>query len=336
MKISYLLVSIGLLGIILSLAPQRAYSQGSDDITVLRWSPDGEMIAAYRPPSGVCLYDGNNFEVLPSSPLSLPDTSSPYVISFGQDSRTLITGHTDGTIQFWDTATGDLVEVLKNGEAEVQTIVLSPNGRWLAAGARGDEPLRIWDVKTHSLWQEIDDPLWLEIDPSIGVYYMVFSPDSRQLAYRGGYRAVFLWDSEDNVSSAIVDGNDGVFVFSPKGNFLINITPTTMGTWNLATGDYFDFERYQEYHGIYNNKTGNLIAIKTDLFISIYEPLMSEGQLNLNFKGIVRISEFYIKAAFHPNKPLMAYGYQDVHIYDIEAKREIAQLADCFSVANSE
>ena len=66
-------------------------------------------------------------------------------VKFSSDGRCLATASQDGTVKFWDTATGGLVGLVRARQQDVLGIAFHPAGRQLASAGE-DGTVKIWAV----------------------------------------------------------------------------------------------------------------------------------------------------------------------------------------------
>ncbi|AWM36884.1 WD domain, G-beta repeat [Gemmata obscuriglobus] len=107
------------------------------------FAPDGKSIAVTHGAATVLrLAALTGQEMGEVGPHPKPVRACVYVPGTGH----LATG-SDGTVRFWDLATGKVVKELKGGHpAEINSLTVSPNGKWLISG--GPDGTRGWDVAT--------------------------------------------------------------------------------------------------------------------------------------------------------------------------------------------
>lgn len=67
-------------------------------------------------------------------------------VLFSSEGRAVISGGCDGTIRFWERATGKPLRTVQAQLQDVFALALAPGGRWLASGA-GDTTVLIWDME---------------------------------------------------------------------------------------------------------------------------------------------------------------------------------------------
>jgi len=107
----------------------------------LSYSPDGRILAVALGLT-VALWDVARAAELP--PLQGKQAGPVWSVAFTPDGQTLMTGSTDGTVKFWDVATGRERSAFDWGIGRVHVVAFAPDGMRAAAGGDGD--IVIWDV----------------------------------------------------------------------------------------------------------------------------------------------------------------------------------------------
>ncbi len=125
-----------------------------------------------------------------------------------------------------------LDKTLTGHSDSVQSVVYSPDGRYLASGSR-DKTIKIWEVATgkelrtltgHSSW----------------VSSVVYSPDGRYLASGNGDNTIKVWDVVTGTELRTLAGYSGwvwSVAYSPDGRYLASGSyDNTIKIWEVATG----------------------------------------------------------------------------------------------------
>ncbi|MBD2041406.1 serine/threonine-protein kinase [Microcoleus sp. FACHB-672] len=159
-------------------------------------------------------------------------------VAISPDSRTLVSGSLDGTIQIWDLSTGarkaTLNEHLKAQEL-VSSVAITPDGQTLVSGSNSyGGTIKIWNLATGELLQTL--PKQIE-----GVSVVAISTDGKTLASGSEDMTVKLWDLASGVQMGTLVGHSGpirAVAFSTDGKTVASGSEdTTIRLWNRNTGE---------------------------------------------------------------------------------------------------
>jgi tricorn protease-like protein len=135
---------------------QRLYtlSDASDGLTGLAYSPTGDQIAAAGYDKTIYVWRlGDNDGRLVQSLIA--DEDSILALVWSPDGKMIITSSADGSIRFRDAVTLNPVSVIDHQPDWVETLGISRDGKWLAAG-RYNGTLSVYDAKTY---KQVEGPL---------------------------------------------------------------------------------------------------------------------------------------------------------------------------------
>ena len=174
-------------------------------------------------------------------------------VSFGPDSGILAVGINNGTIELWNTATGELHKILAEhhdtvGGQDSLNISFSPDGTTIASATRYTH-VHLWDVATGELRAILGKysgrDSWGTLNPS-------FSPDGRTLAtYNNSYKILQFWGvatgkllkTVESPPELISHGRPSSNItFTPDGSAIIILTynkdsnERKLHLWDVATG----------------------------------------------------------------------------------------------------
>jgi RNA polymerase sigma factor (sigma-70 family) len=139
-------------------------------------------------------------------------------VAFAPGGLTLATANLDGTVRYWDTATGKPENVLQAHASVVSAIAFSPDGRYLATGG-ADKAVKVWGVTNGALLHTFDKA------HEYAVQAVAFRRDGT-LASGGADGVIRYWNPETGAPLKSIKVTDvgGVLsmAFSPGGEALVS------------------------------------------------------------------------------------------------------------------
>ncbi len=196
------------------------------------FSPDGKSMVVgsfpgYFSNSKFLMINVNNRSVVHT----FPGEGSDSAAAFTPDGKRLITAHTEGVIDIWNTASGGKVTTLYS-EQDLFDIAVSPDGAVLAIAARYG--ILLYDLGTYQTINLIHPLPRME-----AVRSLRFSPDGRFLASGDPESKIMLWDTSDWTFAGKLEGHSFSVTdidISPDGKTLASISyDNTLRQWSLES-----------------------------------------------------------------------------------------------------
>jgi WD40 repeat protein len=128
---------------------------GGGEVTMVAFSPDGQMLAAAGA-GGVVLIEVASRQAVGN--LYLPQGGITEAVAFSPDGSLLVTGGGDGLIRLWDVATWQVIGQLPRGHKEfISWLFFTPDGRYLVSSDDVHDlegSLVLWDMRLKT-WMEL-------------------------------------------------------------------------------------------------------------------------------------------------------------------------------------
>ncbi|MCP4890341.1 MAG: protein kinase [Planctomycetaceae bacterium] len=199
------------------------------------WSPEGEMLLAEHGDFLAVSWPDGEIQRKMTGVGGAGRANTGFVceaVAASVDGVLFASGHRDGRVHVWRKEQRKPFRTMQafTLDKQVSVVEFSPDGKFLVAGSRFDNRLKIWSTET---WQEVESLVAGDCDD------LAFSPNGRRLAFCDG-RDVVLWDVKTGVltrpfpeHSITVHG----LVFSKDGGALVTACEDRkLRVWNPDTG----------------------------------------------------------------------------------------------------
>jgi WD40 repeat protein len=289
----------------------------------LAFSPNGEVLAVLSAATpAIRLLDVRTRKTLRT--IATPKGLEGVRLAFGPDGKTLICGHEDGFVRFWDVASGAKTRQFRAHSRTIVGLALSRDGRTLATSCNshvnGNHTVRLWETATGK-------PLVRYGVPEDGIARLTFSPDGRRVATASWDGAVCLWDA---AGGRLLRRWDlfGALAFTADGKALV------CGGWGDGKVQLLDLEtgkeirRFQAHaEGVWDlclSHDGKVLATAgMDQFLRLWDP--TTGRQLQDFGGKQKAAVLHIALA-PDGKRLAATSFgHAVRIWDVSSGKLVRE-----------
>ena len=153
-------------------------------------------------------------------------------IAFDARRAQFVTGHQDGTLCWWDAASGTLLSSNRAAGSAWQGIAFSPDGQRFASWTGFPRALQTWNAETRQ-------PLATNSFPRRSLFALAFQPDGGALATGGDMQAVHFWDATRLTHSGQLPeqrANVTQLAWSPRGRTLASASlDGAVRLWHVPT-----------------------------------------------------------------------------------------------------
>jgi U4/U6 small nuclear ribonucleoprotein PRP4 len=186
---------------------QGSQTVGERPVSMARFSPSGEIIAAGNWGGGIKLLDVPNLNEVKTlrghtdrvGGISwFPDATLPGT-TVSRDSVNLASGGAEGNIHLWSLNQDTPISTLAGHNQRVCRVEFHPSGQYLASASE-DTTWRLWDVNTTT-------ELLLQEGHSRGVFSLAFNTDGSLLASAGMDSIGRIWDLRTGRTVMILEGH---------------------------------------------------------------------------------------------------------------------------------
>lgn len=290
--------------------PVHAVAFTGDDTSIIRCGADGIKVFAVPQP-------GQAFQVsTPKRTVPNPNDEVFTCAMSSSDSKTLITGASDGILRMIDLQTGQVVSTLKGHAGPVRSLALHPRGLQIAS-AGADCLARLWDFDIVLQARDYlghDAPVWSA----------AFSPDGKKIVSASGDQTVRIWEVGSAQPVHILKGHTAPVtnaLFTPDGKQVISAAADRLiKVWDVEQG-----KLVRDLPGHSGTITSidisadgtRLVSGGADRAVKIWD--LAAGKEILNLDGQTSVVS---AVAIHPIGKKFAVGNVDqtIGIYDISGK----------------
>ena len=242
-------------------------------------------------------------------------------VVFSPSGDTLAGSSDDGTIHFWDIATGISQHVVTGHTARfVRSVMYASHGRVLACARLGS--IELWEPHTGTLIKTINSDVnrWTSV---------AYSPDNVTFAY-GDFKTVWLLDTNvDEHNKTALTGHEGRITsvdFSPDGSILASSSADkTICLWDVVTGDLRNVFGHtgKVQHVVFSPTGQTLASTSEDGTIRIWD--INTGDV---IKSLVGHDSGVGHVAFSPTGQTLASTNDDdtIRIWDISTGETIKTI----------
>lgn len=210
----------------------------SSDVRALVLTSDGTVLASAGYNKNVQLWDAKKFTEL--AKIELKDASSVTALAFTPDNKQLAIGGSDYKVYFSPLKTGAITGGSTVKASTIKALEYSKDGKeLLIVGSTPVGAITRWDVTT-------DKPIAAALGHTEDMRIVNFSPDSSILAFGGGSRFFWFWQTSSGaeITGATAVGdilgatsvNRTSAAISPDGKFAIALTGFEGEVYDPKTG----------------------------------------------------------------------------------------------------
>ena len=294
------------------------------EIKVLKFSPDGAILATAGLDRTVCLWDVRTGQIR----LSLKGHGSAVnSLSWSSDASSIVTGSQDGTVKIWEPK--NLEPALPADRIkEFFATSFMANGDLIGLGTNQQQETKIWNLSTGEVISRLAE------DGSL-MLCAAFSHDNTLAATGGTRGSVKLWDFATGRLIRELPGHTSAVYgldFSPEGRLISGGHDKRLLLWDAHTGALIrsldsGVENY--YRAVFSADGGMIASACADGSIKVWDAE------SLTVKHTLFGHTDAVRAlAFSRNGALLASGGMDntVRLWDVNAGTQLSLLGQADSI----
>ncbi|WP_328885693.1 protein kinase domain-containing protein [Streptomyces sp. NBC_00316] len=200
---------------------------------------------------------------VPGAPVRLlarHEVGGYFPVRFTPDGRLAMTGHWDGALRLWDTATGELRRTLRGHRRQVQGVDLTPDGAYALSTSR-DGTVRFWDLTTGRCSRVMRagsgttrHPIRLSADGRVGVWV---GEDGRVQVW-DPWTGTCRWSLRKPLRAVL---DDSLYEVSADGRHVLTAEEGGARLWRLADGRSRAMAAGSPAHSMCFSPDGRLAAV---------------------------------------------------------------------------
>ena len=192
----------------------QTFAGHAGSVSTVVYSPDGETLASYGADRRIHLWNAKTGEFLMALDPAFKDTPLEnevlpfksdriHAIAYAPDSQKLASGNSDGTIQVWDTRTGQLESTLITHASGVTSVTFSPDGQILAGAVSLEDSstIEFWNVATGERLKSFTGH-------TDRITSLVFSKDGRTFASSSYDKTIRFWNPATQTPLQMITGHN--------------------------------------------------------------------------------------------------------------------------------
>jgi WD40 repeat protein/serine/threonine protein kinase len=294
----------------------------------LDWGPDGKTLV-YTSWGGVHIRNAQNGRQIH---LIHDHGGGATLLALAPGGNTVATEHwpaPDGTIRLWDLESAQLTKTIDVGREPILALAWSPNGKWLAGGAK--------TMNTFML-DAISGKLVLQFDDTPDANNVQWSPDSKHVSVRDMHSVGHLFTAETGKQDHLLDNGGAIaaLTWSPDSRWVAagsDDKARVVRLWNAGTGNYRPLAGHKGAIAVvsFAPSPSRLVASGgQDKFVRLWEyggPIRPGNRLNRSLEGH---TDAITSLAWAPNGKLLATGSSDttIRIWNLEGESPVHVLLE--------